>query len=554
MTAFSSIKYLGVAAVVAICLILFGFEVIWRGPATLIEPIHISQQFKKRGYSEEELQHMLIDTFDELRSAAKSVTPKPSDKEEASSELNLPDISVPGTGSSVRPLIEYSRSLLGKDSSVSGSVAGSTAVFSMTLTLRDSNGDVLSFNFPSPKDAASRGKSNIGQADKPAAERHTLEDVLRNAAIEILKHQSLLTYAGYLTQMEQLRCIEHGVACKFGQVRELYEQMAARESDGKKKSEAANPAWARLALAKLDTFNHNLEGAIAHAREIVDLGKAHPNWTAAKPWAYYSWGVALNDLGCYERAAEVLQQAVNLNPGYAAAYNALARSYLALARADSKPGTQASAGSSLSHDYRKDALDRLKQAIDLDPNYQEAYLNRGDALVLPQRTSAGHHAASLDESDAQNAENARKAYRDAVALNLDTAAHAYERLAAIHDTTYLTVSDRITKKQPRCKIGMVRSLLESWGCADAEMDPSASSKGRLKHTAFQRDEKLQAVCSKPELILHDKAFPRLPGDSQSTIVATRPAPSIPARTTGLAPADTLSKVSMRGNPVAGANL
>jgi tetratricopeptide (TPR) repeat protein len=493
----ASIKNIGIALVLLICLIAYYRDVFWRGSTTLVEPIHVSEELKTRGYSEQRLQHMLVDMFHEFRRLAKSVTPKPSSKDEVSSDFDLPDISVPGAGDSVRPLIEYSRSLFKNDFSVSGSVEGSSEdVFSMTVTLHKPNGDTHSFNFPNPKDSASQ----------------TLKDVLQAAALDILKSKSPLTYAGYLTAKEQERCIPNGVACNFGEVRELYEKIAARESDGQKRG--AGPAWARLALAKLDTFDHNLEGAIAHAREIVDLGETHSGWSAAQPWAHYSWGVALNDLGCYERAAEVLQRAVELNPDYAAAYNALGRSYLALARAAGKTGARASATY-----YRKDALDQLQNAIDLDPNYQEAYLNRGDALMLAPETL-------LDAFDTQkDAEKAHQAYRDAVALNRDTAAHAYERLVAMGDATYVKAKDRITKRRALCKSGMVRSLLESWGCTDAEIDSSASSQGSFERTAFQRNESPPAVCSKPELILHDVDSQRLPRDSQPKIVATNSAPS-----------------------------
>ena len=542
MAVISSIKDLGMIALALICLFLFGVEVIGRGPTTLVEPIQVSEEFKKHGYSEDELQRMLIDALSELRSAAESVTPKPSDQAQASSDLGLPDISVPGTGSSVRPLIEYSRSLLGKDSSVSGSVAGSTAVFVMTLTLRESNGEVHSFNFASRGDEHSRGKPNVKQSGKPAAEMQSVEDVLHSAAQEIMKQQSLLTYAGYLTQKEQSRCIDHGLPCKFGPMREIYEQMAARESDGKA-SEAANPAWARLALAKLDVFDHNLEGAISHARAIVDGSDAHPSWSAAAPWGYYSWGVALNDLGCYERAAEVLQRAVEQNPRYAAAYNALASSYLELGKLESKDGQQAWAGSRSSHDYRDEALVALQHAIELDPNFQEAYVNLGDALRLPERTPADHVAAALGRSSAQNLEDARKAYRDAVALNLDTAARAYERLTAIQDTSYLPVKDRITRKQPRCRPNTVKSLLASWGCADVGPDPSAGRHGHFEHTALYGADKPPAVCGKRELILQDKASQQPPFDGRSTIVAAGFVPQVQARTMGPARGGALREES-----------
>ena len=571
MNSFGSIKYASVAVLAGIGVYLFGCKVLVPGPETLIEPIYLSEPFKELGYSGEELQHILIDRFGEMRGAAKSVTPRSPDNVVAS-DLDLPDIAIPGTGSSVRPLMEYLRSLLNRDASVYASVSGTTAVFTVTLTLRESNGDVRSFDVPSVGGAPAKGKSASGQAGSRAAHTNALRAAMREAATKIAMSQSPLTYAGYLMQTEQVKCTESGRACDFGKVRELYEQMAARESDGKG-SNAANAAWARLALAKLDVFDHNLAGAIANASEIVKLGKSHPNWAAAEPWAYYSWGVALNDLGCYEQAADVLLQAVELNPRYAAGYNALARSWLALATAQSNASLQASARTSALHDYRRDALDMLQMAIDLDPGYQEAYVNRGDALRLPrpasdyrevywnrrdapmppQLTFADRRPAWQEESEANDAEDARKAYRDAVNLNPETGGRAYERLVAMHDNRLVEFKDQI-KKQPRCKMGMVRSLGESWGCTDAEMDSPPSGKGRLKYTAFQRDAGQQAVCRDPDAILRDRTLPRLPGDSHAKMIAARSAPVISAQTSGQGPVDLLRRVSGRVDPAADADL
>ncbi|MBV8629227.1 MAG: hypothetical protein JO371_15400, partial [Paraburkholderia sp.] len=158
-----------------------------------------------------------------------------------------------------------------------------------------------------------------------------------------------------------------------------------------------------------------------------------------------------------------------------------------------------------------------------------------------------------EESEANDAEDARNAYRDAVKLNPETGGRAYERLVAMHDTSLVEIKDQI-KKQPRCKMGMVRSLGEAWGCTDAEMDSPPSGKGRLKYTAFQRDAREQAVCRDPVAILRDRTLPRLPGDSHAKIVAARSVPAIAAQTPGRAPVGLLRRVSRRVNPSADADL
>src|ERR1700686_2029285 len=110
-------------------------------PMTIVEPIQVSEAFRKDGYSEELLQRMLVDTLSELHTVAKGVTPATADK--VLSEFKLPGISVPGTGLSLSQIFEFARPLLKRDSSVYGSVIGAPADFSIVLTLRDTSGETV---------------------------------------------------------------------------------------------------------------------------------------------------------------------------------------------------------------------------------------------------------------------------------------------------------------------------------------------------------------------------------------------------------------------------
>ncbi|MFP3656762.1 tetratricopeptide repeat protein, partial [Burkholderia sp. SIMBA_052] len=78
-------------------------------------------------------------------------------------------------------------------------------------------------------------------------------------------------------------------------------------------------------------------------------------WKRVRPWAYYNWGVALMDMGCYQQAADVLRRAVELHKDYAPAHNALGRAWLALAQ---RP-TLAGAASQGHGDYRAAAVREL---------------------------------------------------------------------------------------------------------------------------------------------------------------------------------------------------
>jgi hypothetical protein len=131
-------------------------------PMTIVEPIQIPDSFKDRGYTDMMLQHMLVDTLNELREKAKGVTPA-TDTEKILTEFKLPDFSVPGTDLSVRPLIEFTRTLLKRDSSVYGGVIGSPDRFTIVLTLRDPDGHIVSLNEVGASEGASRSKARVKQ-------------------------------------------------------------------------------------------------------------------------------------------------------------------------------------------------------------------------------------------------------------------------------------------------------------------------------------------------------------------------------------------------------
>jgi tetratricopeptide (TPR) repeat protein len=456
----------------------------WFDPLTLVEPIQVSDDFRRQGYTEQTLQHLLVDTLSDLRKEAESVTPA-NDTEHVLSEFKLPDITVPGTGLSIRPLIEFARTLLKRDSSVYGTVVGSPSSFAVMLTLRDPDGRTVALGNDVPPDT--------GSTPNVSNESQAMRHALRQAAMTILQHQSPLLYASYLTQMEQKRCLKGDARCQFDDVRERFEQLAAgsgRDASGASREDAA---WALLALSKLDTYARDYEGSIRHARRIVEMSDELHSWKRVRPWAYYNWGVALTDIGCYQQAAEVLRRAVDLHKDYAPAHNALARAWLALAQMPALDGN----APQMQHDYRSAAVRELRIAIDKSPGYQEAYVNLGDALRLPSMKTGLVSATSLDE--------ARDVYRNAVALNLDDAGRAYERLATLQDHAFTRVAARIGRSRAQCATGMARSLLESWGCSDAQIEAGARTNAPdVQPVAMQKAGSAQR-CTSPDLTLPTEA-------------------------------------------------
>jgi tetratricopeptide (TPR) repeat protein len=507
-------------------------------PMTIVEPIQIPDSFKDRGYTEAMLQHVLVDTLSELREKAQGVTPA-TDTERVLTEFKLPDFSVPGTGLSVRPLIEFTRTLLKRDSSVYGSVIGSPDRFTVVLSLRDPDGHIVSLNEDGASERASRNKARIKEEPSAASEAATLRNALKQAAIAILKHQSPLLHAEYVTAAEQDRCLDRKATCDFHIARELFEALAAGAGAKNDHEHEKNAPWALLALSKLDTYAGKFDDTVRHARRIVEEGESKREWRGAQKWAYYNWGVALNDMGCYQRASEVLDKAAREMGDYAPAHNALARAYLALAQA----GNAVSKETMPPNGYRTAALEHLKTAIDLNPGYQEAYVNRGDALRLPVSASEVYlmelHPGSIEQMEA----GAREAYRTAVALDVESASRAYQRLAALQDEKYVSVSDRMTKARPQCRPGMARSLLESWGCSDAPAPPVTNRKGAIRQAALSVGDEQARMCSRQELALPGSATGKLPYSDGTRIVATKSGAAPLPRSTERPSPDAIRKIA-----------
>ncbi|WP_109479590.1 tetratricopeptide repeat protein [Paraburkholderia sp. C35] len=483
------VLYLGIAVpLILVAAFFLGPRIIalcgaWFDPLTLVEPIAVSDDFRRQGYTDQTLQHLLVDTISDLRKEAESVTPA-NDTEHVLSEFKLPDFTVPGTGLSVRPLIEFARTLLKRDSSVYGTVVGTPSSFAVMLTLRDPDGRTVALGNDVPPDT--------GTQPNVTNESQAMRHALRQAALTILQHQSPLLHASYLTQMEQKRCLTGATPCQFDDVREAFAQIAAgsgRDASGASKEDNA---WAMLALSKLDTYARDYEGSIRHARHIVEMSDELYSWQRVRPWAYYNWGVALNDMGCYQQAADVLRRAVDLHKDYAPAHNALGRAWLALAQKPMLAGMASQA-----HDYRAGAVREFRIAIEKSPGYQEAYVNLGDALRLPSMKTGLVSAAAIDE--------ARDAYRNAVALNLDDAGRAYERLASLHDGAFAKTAARITRSRTQCATGMARSLLESWGCSDAQIEAGASKDAPGMQPVTMQAAAHNQICSRPDLTLPAKA-------------------------------------------------
>jgi tetratricopeptide (TPR) repeat protein len=422
----------------------------WERSITVIESIRVPQELQKDGFTEDAIQRLLASELSKARTEARHIIPD-DDKERIESDLSAPDIAMPGVGVSLQQMVELLRAVR-SDSSIYGSFHRSPDGLGLQLTYRATDGSItpLEVNPRKPE-----------HADEPLFE--TIKLVLGEATGKIMKERNGLTYAAYLTQLRQERCFEKQ-ECKFDDVLELYGKIAA--SGEKLRTESTvDAAWALLAISKLDSLQGDYTGSILSARQIIQEGE----WRKVHAWAYYNWGVALRDMGCYRQAVDVLKQAVKLKKNYTPAKNALARAAI-LSATQSGPALTEEVLS-----YKALAVDHLSEAIRDDPKYAEAYINLGDALSI----GATSKADAID------------AYEAAAKLAPHEADRALGRLKAANVNLVAARLDKISHNDARKKCRLLRgsrSLLESWGCSDEQIQAAnANSTQTTLAVAFVND-------------------------------------------------------------------
>ncbi len=170
-------------------------------------------------------------------------------------------------------------------------------------------------------------------------------------------------------KQEQAKAQEQ--AKMFGQIKGFFD--AGRQlAEAGKYPEAIEQYQKALEKAPDEpTVLANLADAQAKAGQNQDAAESYKKAIEKKPddaalWINY--GTVLNNLGKSAESKEAFQKAASLNPG------AKGQSLYNLAV------TQMNAGQT------KDAIETMKQAIEADPNYAEAYFRLGQLLLSDQAT------------------------------------------------------------------------------------------------------------------------------------------------------------------------
>ncbi|NPT55803.1 tetratricopeptide repeat protein [Paraburkholderia elongata] len=382
---------------------------------TLIENIYVPEAFARIGYSSEAFQSLVAGHLIALEERAADVIPA-SAKEEIKLDSDMPDFSVPGTSISAKTILQYVREALPLPvSTISGSVTGTPDHYVLHLVLVE-RGQVYRFATP----------------EGPIAD---LEQNLSNLAVDVLKKHSPYIYASYESAEAQAHCYAGKGACDFSEAERVFSSIVDAGD------EQPNYKWALLGLSKIDEAYHDYKGEI---NAVSRLSADYPS-----SWSFYNWGVALSELGCHNMAIGAFERSIALRSSREAAFNAIGRAWLALARqAPDLHSTEAKTD-------LQNARDDFRVAVYLKPDYQEAHVNLAESLKL------------LDDDN-----GARREYVSAIKMDPTHAGLAYARYAELfldrkERSKLLGFANWADDLHEECRATNSTSLLEALGCSVA---------------------------------------------------------------------------------------
>ncbi|CAB3665616.1 hypothetical protein LMG24238_01819 [Paraburkholderia sediminicola] len=403
-------------------LLLFGAflacAVLWKllsARETVIENISVPEELAKIGYSSDVVQSLVAGQLLDLEESAANVIPA-SAKEEIRLDSDMPDFSVPGTSISAKAILQYVREALPLPvSTISGSVTGTPDHYALHLVLVE-RGQVYHF-------------------DTTEGAIADLKNKLPNLASDVLKKHSPYIYASYRSAEAQTSCYDDSSACDFAEPEQIFSSIVDAGD------EQPTYKWALLGLSKIDEVNHQYKAEIT---AVSRLSAEYPS-----SWSFYNWGVALSELGCHKQAIGAFERSIALHSSREAAFNAIGRAWLALARQASERHS-AEAKSDL-----QNARDDFHIAVYLKPDYQEAHVNLAESLDL------------LGDD-----KGARSEYVNAIKMDPTRAGRAYARYAELAQTPkerneFLGFANWADSLHKECRAGNSTSLLEEQGCSVA---------------------------------------------------------------------------------------
>ncbi|MGF6508568.1 tetratricopeptide repeat protein [Paraburkholderia sp. 32] len=381
---------------------------------TIVEPIATPSDLAERGFTASTSQSRFSEDMLSMINSASSVMPTEIHEtleEEGTKDLHL---EVPGTGMSVQDVASAIKDILRRDGRITAEIVRDGNALRIFGRVFRPGGEVYLFD----------AYSESGDVD----------EVISRGARAAMQIYSPYILASAVFGQAQKECDE-GTSCQYTDAANEFDMVL---KGGSPKDQEKLAAWARLGLSKIAENNLDYLTEIEHARRAAVLRRKFY-------WAYYNWGIALENMGCDNEALEKYRRVTVQRDRFAAGHNALGREYLKYANREYIP-----TDSSLRLNTRPAELAQreFETAIRYDPRYAEAYVNLGEALELE-----GKHTEALDE------------LRRAIALDGEFSSKAFKQIAKIE--TELKEPERAAsamaeamiseKRHPQCR-GDLESL------------------------------------------------------------------------------------------------
>ncbi|MDN7183420.1 tetratricopeptide repeat protein [Caballeronia sp. SEWSISQ10-4 2] len=374
-----------VIAMIVLAVAVFGFIYGYMGwrPVTIIDAIATPDDFGKKGFTAATTQRKFEENLTAILDSASSVMPTEIHEQMQEGGQQDVHLEIPGAGISLQETLAAAKALFNRDGRISAEmvVEGNTLVLS-GRAMRP-GGATKPFQATSPTDS--------------------IDEVIAKGAAAALSIYSPYVLASATLDKAQKAC-DKG-ACSFDAAKSDFQHMLESDSADDRKF----APWAHLGLSKIAEDEADYQNEIEHARAATQLS---PHFS----WANYNWAVALEHLQCFPQAEEKYREVVKYNDRYAAGHNSLGRLILASAEAAPAPAQLERSSLATRTERAHEAEVQFLAATSRDPQYSEAFVNYGVALLLQER-----YAQAL------------KALRRATVIDPEHAGRAFSKIAVVAD-------------------------------------------------------------------------------------------------------------------------
>lgn len=311
-------------------------------PRVLVEPVVVPKSLADQGVTETVAQQRLTADLKQVIDDARTTMPA---QIQDSIEADEPEanIELASTGISLQAITEYTKRMLDvHDVYIRAALVLATdGLYTLTATIED---------------------SSTNSIDDSSHSLDPLEAISTGADM-IMKTRNKFIYASALAGRVRNKCALNVDECNYRHAIKALKEVLT--DDGSRRYYK----WSWLALSKIDEDQTNYGDEVTKAMLSIKDDRTFY-------WGYYNWGIGLAEQGCGEEALEAFETTLQYQPLLDFAYNAAGRQALDLALDEDRVADRSSRAGHLNL-----AIGYLMTATAINSNYDEAYLNLGEAIL-----------------------------------------------------------------------------------------------------------------------------------------------------------------------------